>query len=574
METPETDAELIAAARAWLGDDPDPATRDELARLLEAGEPQALRDRFALPLTFGTAGIRGPLGAGPARMNRAVVRRVTAGLAERLAREPDARERGVVVGRDARHGSAAFAEDTAAVLAGAGYRVHRFTDPVPTPLVAFAVRHLGAAGGVVVTASHNPRADNGYKVYWGTGSQIVPPIDAEIAAGAAAVASAAGLPLSHDGGVEVGTAVRDAYVSACLELTDHPETRDLRIVYTPLHGVARDLLLEVLAAAGFADVHVVGQQAEPDPDFPTVPFPNPEEPGALDLALDLARAVDADLVLANDPDGDRIAAAIRDAGSPTGWRALTGDEIGCLLGEALLARSSGPRTVATTVVSSQLLARIAAAHGAVYAETLTGFKWLAGAADEADAEGRPMVLAYEQALGAMCGTAVRDKDGISAALVLAELAAVRNASGSDLVGALDELAVAHGLHLTAGRSARLEGAEGQALIAAAITALRDAPPAEVDGVPVAAIEDRAAGTRRHADGKVEGLSTPPQDLLGLVLADGSKLQVRPSGTEPLLKCYIEIIEPVAGDDVAGARELGTARLERLADAFTALALPG
>jgi phosphomannomutase len=567
-------AALLAAARDWAADDPDPDTRAELEALLDAEDLDALTERFATPLTFGTAGIRGALGAGPGRMNRAVVRRVSAGLARRLAEEPGAAERGVVVGRDARHGSVALAADAVAVLAGAGLRVRRFEGHVPTPLVAFAVRHLGAAGGVVVTASHNPPADNGYKVYWAGGAQIVAPLDAEIAAAAQAVGRVADLPTQPAAEVAVlGADVREAYVRAALALTREPDARDLRIAYTPLHGVARDLLREVLERAGFTDVHVVAAQGDPDPDFPTVTFPNPEEPGALDLALALAADVDADLVLANDPDGDRIATAIPDADAPSGYRPLTGDEIGCLLAEWLLAGGSGPRTVATTVVSSQLLARIAAAHGAAYAETLTGFKWLATAAVEGDAEGRPLVLAYEQALGVMCGTAVRDKDGISAALVMAELAATRKAAGSSVAEALDELAVAHGLHLTTGRSARLEGPEGQAAITAAIAALRSAPPTEVGGVPVVAVDDRALGVRRHADGREERLSTPPQDLLGLLLADGSRLQVRPSGTEPLLKAYIEVVEPVVDGDVAAARVSGSARLDALADTFAALALP-
>lgn len=567
-------AALTESARSWMADDPDPAARAELERLIGAGDAEALAERFGAPLTFGTAGIRGPLGAGPARMNSAVVRRITAGLVERLLVEPGSADAGVVVGRDARHGSVEFAEDTAGVLAGAGIRVHRFEEPVPTPLVAFAVRHLGAAAGVVVTASHNPRADNGYKVYWSTGAQIVPPVDAEIAAAASELGSVRALPRSAEGITAIGADVHEAYRRACLALVEGAGPRDLRIAYTPLHGVARDTLLAVLDRAGFTDVHVVAEQADPDPDFPTVPFPNPEEPGALDRALALARDVDADLVLANDPDGDRIAVAIPAPSAEGGWRPLTGDEIGCVLAEALLRRGSGARTVATTVVSSRLLARIAEAHDVAYAETLTGFKWLAGAAEEAEEARRPLLLAYEQALGVMCGTAVRDKDGISAALVMADLAAARKSAGSTVAEALDELAVQHGLHLTTGRSARLEGAEGQAVIAAALTGLREEPPTEVAGVAVVAAEDRLSRERRRADGEVAPLATPATDLLSFDLADGSRLQVRPSGTEPLLKCYIEVVEPVTDGDVATARSTGAARLERLADAFSALALPG
>ena len=562
-------SDLIKTARAWAADDPDPGTRAELEALIDGADTAALAERFTTPLTFGTAGIRGTLGAGPGRMNRAVVRRVSAGLAARVKAEAGAGQPLVVVGRDARHGSAELARDAAAVLVGAGLRVLRFPEPVPTPLVAFAVRHLDAAAGVVVTASHNPASDNGYKVYWSQGAQIVAPLDAEIAAAAAAVPAGADLPLGGDI-ADLGAELSEAYLAATLPLV-RPGPRDLRIAYTPLHGVAGRMLQGLLRRAGFDDLHVVPSQFEPDPDFPTVGFPNPEEPGAMDAVLDLASAIAADLVLANDPDGDRIAVAVP---APSGgFQPLTGDEIGCVLAEALLARTAGPATVATTVVSSQLLARIAQSHGADYAETLTGFKWLAGAAAEAEAAGRPLVLAYEQALGVMCGSVVRDKDGLSAALVMAALAAERKAVGSSILAALDELAVRHGLHLTTGRSARLEGAEGQAAIASALARLRSEPPSSIAGVEVIAWDDHAAGSRRRADGAVEVLATPPTDLLGFRLADGSRAQVRPSGTEPLLKAYLEIVEPVTDGDVAAARTSGTARLERLADAFADLALP-
>jgi phosphomannomutase len=563
------DENLRRAALTWLAEDPDPATQAELQALLDAGEEAALAACLGAPLTFGTAGIRGPLGPGPARMNRAVVRRVSAGVATRLAQETGALEHGVVVGFDARHGSAEFAADAAQVFAGAGFTVHRFEGVVPTPLLAFAVRHLGAAGGVMITASHNPPADNGYKVYWDGGAQIAEPLDAEIADAIAEAGTVASIPLSDLGIRPVDPEVREAYVTAALALAGHPQDRNLRIVYTPLHGVAGELVTEVLARAGFADVHVVEAQAAPDPDFPTVAFPNPEEPGALDLALDTARAVDADLVIANDPDGDRIALAVPAAG---GWRLLSGDETGCLLAEELLARGAvAAPAVATTVVSSTLLRAIAAHHGARYEETLTGFKWLARVAEQAEAAGARLVLAYEQALGVMCGDAVRDKDGISAALVAADLAATRKAHGSDLGAALDELARRHGVHATTGRSVRLEGADGPHLVAAALGRLRDHRPRTLVGVPVTALEDRRARVRVYADGTTEALDTPPTDLVGLLLEDGSRAQVRPSGTEPLLKFYVEVVEPVV-DGVAAARLRAGERVERLADAFVAAAL--
>nr|MBA2530136.1 phospho-sugar mutase [Euzebyales bacterium] len=461
-----------------------------------------------------------------------------------------------------------FAEDAARVLAGAGIRVHALAGLTPTPLLAFAVRRLDAAAGVQVTASHNPAADNGYKVYWGDGAQIVPPLDAEISAAIDAVASLDGLLLAAAGDplvTEVPDTLRDAYADAVLPLLVRPQERDLRIVTTPLHGVAAPLLTDLLSRAGFDDVAVVPQQAEPDPDFPTVSFPNPEEPGALDLALDLARERDADVVLANDPDGDRIAAAVPTA---AGWRVLSGDETGCLLADWLL--TEGPqdhgRVVATTVVSSQLLSRIAADHGVGYAETLTGFKWLARAALDAAAGGGRMVLAYEQALGAMCGTAVLDKDGISAAMVFAEMAAAYKASGGGVPGALDALARRHGVHATTGRSIRLQGPHGQRVVAEVLRRLRADPPAQVGGVPVIAVADHAAGRRVWSDGRQEQLTTPATDLVAITLRDGSRLQVRPSGTEPLLKFYLEVVEP-AGDEVATARGRAAARLSDLADTF-------
>jgi phosphomannomutase len=552
--------DLFAAAQAWLDEDPDPDTQAELRGLLDAEDSAGITDRFGARLAFGTAGIRGPLGAGPNRMNRAVVRRVTAGVAAVLGGAAGAEGRSVVVGRDARHKSDVFAEDAARVLAGAGFRVQRFADPVPTPLVAFAVRELGAAAGVVVTASHNPPADNGYKVYWGDGAQITAPLDTEISAAIDAVERLADVPLDDGGVVDVGPDVRAAYLEAALALQTHPGERDLRIVYTPLHGVAGALMLDLLATAGFADVHVVAAQARPDPDFPTVSFPNPEEPGALDRALALAADVEADLLLANDPDGDRIAAAVPGA---NGWRLLSGDETGCLLAEHRLAQGSGAdRVVATTVVSSQLLSRIAEAHGIEYAETLTGFKWLAPVAARAEADGKTFVLAYEQALGVMVGDAVRDKDGISAGLALADLAAGLKAEGRSLLDALDDLAWRHGLHATGGSSVRVEGPTGARVVAEALTRLRANPPAELLGVPVTVVTDYARDL----------VPTPPTELIVLTLADGSRVQMRPSGTEPLLKFYAEVVEPVAGGQpVAAARERAEQRLAGLLDAFIQLA---
>jgi phosphomannomutase len=571
--------DLRAEARRWMAADPDPDTRAELQALVDSGDDAALAQRFGARLQFGTAGIRGPLGAGPARMNRVVVRRVTAGLAARLAGEPEAAQRGVVVGHDARHKSLEFAQDTAGVLAAADVRVHRIPGLAPTPLVAFAVRHLGAAVGVQITASHNPAADNGYKVYWSDGAQISPPLDAEISAAIDAIDVSEAVPVAppDDGRIaDLRVGLVDAYRDAALALVapaqaGSPSRAALRIVYTPLHGIAAPLACQLLEDAGFTDVRVVAEQVQPDPDFPTVAFPNPEVSGALDLAIALADSTGAELILANDPDGDRIAAAVPVEGS---WQTLTGDDIGCLLAEWLLSRGEqGPdRAVATTVVSSQLLRRIAEAHGVGYAETLTGFKWLARAALQTAAAGGRMVLAYEQALGVMCGTAVLDKDGLSAALVLADMAAAFKAQGRDVATALDELARRHGLHLTEGRSLRLEGPQADTITTAALLRLRTDAPAELAGVAVTSVADHAAGTRTVRDGQMQALSTPPTDLVALTLADGSRLQVRPSGTEPLLKFYFETVEPVAADEpVSAARIRAKARLNAQAEAFLAAA---
>ena len=563
--------ELEQAARRWLSVDPDPDTRAELEEILAGGDDAALQECFGARLEFGTAGIRGRMGPGPARMNRMVVRRVTAGLAARLLESDVDAQRGVVLGHDARHKSAEFAADVAAVLGGAGIPVHRLAPNAPTPLVAFGVLDLGAAAGIQITASHNPAADNGYKVYWSDGAQIIPPLDGEISAAIDLVEPDAELPLSTELISDVDPAIIDRYLDATLQLQRRPDDRDLRIVYTPLHGVAAPMVRRLLERAGFTDVVPVAEQLEPDPDFPTVAFPNPEEPGALDLAMKTATDAGADLILANDPDGDRIAAA---AGADGGWKALTGDEIGCLLAEWLLA--DGPdddgRMVGTTVVSSRLLSAIAQQHGVGYVETLTGFKWLARAARDAAERGGRMVLAYEQALGAMCGTVVMDKDGISAALMLADMAAALKTEGRSLLDVLDDLARRHGAHVTAGRNVRLTGTDGAALVDRALTQLREHTPASIAGVEVVEFVDHAAGTRRAKDGSAEQLTTPPTDLVGFGLADGSRLQVRPSGTEPLLKFYAEVTESVAPDEsVAQARARGAERMTALTDAFVAAA---
>ncbi|MFH5822203.1 phospho-sugar mutase [Georgenia sp. AZ-5] len=548
--------------RAWIAADPDPATRGELTELLaraQRGDDGAhvaqaeLDSRFAGPLEFGTAGLRGALGAGPHRMNRAVVIQAAAGLAAFLAEEvgPDFT---VVIGYDARHGSSQFARDTAAVVTAAGGRARLLPAPLPTPVLAFAVRHLGTDAGVMVTASHNPPQDNGYKVYLGgravtgagQGAQIVPPYDARIAEKIAAVGPANEVALAESGWEVLGPEVREAYLRRVVSLLPARHTRDVRIVLTPMHGVGGATAAEALRRAGFGDVHVVAAQAEPDPDFPTVKFPNPEEPGALDLALALARAVNADLVLANDPDADRCSMAVPDPSVPGGWRQLTGDEIGALLGAqtGAAAAVTGRGVLASSVVSSRLLERIAHSHGLQHRTTLTGFKWIART------EG--LVFGYEEAIGyCVDPQAVRDKDGISAALRLAYLAAQLRDSASSFVEALDELARRHGLHATSQLSIRVEDLTR---IAEAMTRLRSSGPATLAGSRVVTTTDLALGSAE----------LPPTDGMLYVTAQNDRVIVRPSGTEPKLKCYLEVVVPVEDpNDVAATRRVAAARLERL-----------
>ncbi|WP_433176155.1 phospho-sugar mutase [Actinoallomurus sp. CA-150999] len=521
-------------AAEWLAQDPDPETREELRALLD--DEAALAERFGAKLEFGTAGLRGELGAGPNRMNRVTVMRAAAGLAAVLTSD-DAAERferpgngaSVVIGFDARHKSDAFAEDSAAVLAGAGLTVHLMPRPLPTPVLAYAVRHLGADAGVMVTASHNPPRDNGYKVYWGDGAQIIPPLDTEISRAIDAVGRVDELPRGADWKV-LDDGIVDAYLRSLGRLP-LGSARDVSVAYTPLHGVGGEVLRRAFEWSGFPAPDVVAEQERPDPDFPTVAFPNPEEPGAMDLALELGKG--HDLVIANDPDADRCAVAV-------GGRLLTGDEVGGLLAEHVLRHTSGAdRLVVTTIVSSSLLGKIAAAHGVRYAESLTGFKWImkAGAARDR------LVYGYEEALGYCVGgddgVPVRDKDGIGAALVVAALAAEAKAEDRTLTDLLDDQARRYGLHATSQLSVRVADLS---LIADAMARLRAAPPDRLGGRTVTAMDDLSAG--------LGGL--PPTDGLRFRLSEGGRVVVRPSGTEPKLKCYLEVVEPVTGA-VADAR---------------------
>ncbi|MEU4434887.1 phospho-sugar mutase [Nocardia rhamnosiphila] len=488
-------------------------------------------------LTFGTAGLRGPLAPGPDGMNETTVARATAGLAAWL-RDRCLGGGTVVVGRDARHGSAEFAAVTAEVLAAAGFAVTRLPEPLPTPVTAFAVRESGAVAGVQITASHNPPGDNGYKVFVDGGTQLAPPADTEIEQRITTVTE----PIGREPVAASGGAVLSHYLARVAQLPrligGDGERAGIRIAFTPLHGVGGATAVHALTTAGFTDIHAVTEQFAPDPDFPTVAFPNPEEPGAADLLLRLAERVDADLAVALDPDADRCALGVP---TPDGWRMLRGDETGVLLADDVLRRATTDPLVATTIVSSRLLSRLAPARGARYAETLTGFKWLARAGDG-------LVYAYEEAIGHCVDPAtVRDKDGVSAAVMAADLVSRLRARGRTLHDELDDLAVEFGVHAGDQVSLRLPD---QRAAAAVVEALRAAPPGTLAGTAVDYTDMAALRGRMRTDALV-------------FTGDGVRLVVRPSGTEPKLKCYLEVVHPVSGP--AGLRAARTTAQERLSE---------
>jgi phosphomannomutase len=572
---------LREQAEAWRRADPDPSTAEELARVLAAGDSADLEDRFAGNLEFGTAGLRGVLGAGPNRMNRAVVRRTTAGLARYLkAQVPDVATRGVVVGRDGRRMSAEFAEDTACVLAAEGIPALVFPTLAPTPLTAFAALHLKAAAAVMVTASHNPPEYNGYKVYWGNGAQIIPPHDKGIAAAIDAVEPANQVRLltpaeARQKGLwrELGEDVGEAYLKAILGLRMYGKGSDtLSIIYTAMHGVGGVWMERAMKAAGFPRFFPVAEQQRPDGAFPTVRFPNPEEPGAMDLSSAAAERQKAELVLANDPDADRLAVMVREAGGRL--RMLTGNEVGVLLGHYLLTQGTkrGRAYVATTIVSSVQLGQIAQELGAAYDEVLTGFKWIANRALEREQrESLQFVFGYEEALGYTVGTVVRDKDGISAALVFADLAAWCQSRGTTVLGYLEEIQRRHGLFVGAQRNFTFKGAEGAQTISRIMDAFRREPPKRVGAHPVQRTKDYKTGEARAGE-QVEKLTLPPSNVIAYELEGGGRVTLRPSGTEPKIKYYFELKEQLLpGEPMAQARARAEGRLEQLIDAFVALA---
>lgn len=532
--------ELRATTLRWITDDPDPTCREELYRLLDAlpGSAGELGDRFSGRLVFGTAGLRGPVRAGPNGMNRAVVRAVAAGLASWLDGKQIAGP--VVIGYDARHGSADFADETARVVTGAGRRALLLPRPLPTPVLAHAVRALDAAAGVMVTASHNPPADNGYKVFLGAsaagetgaGAQITSPVDAEIEAAVDALGPLSRIPLD-DPGEPLDESIVNSYLAGVAALVDHDNPKELSVVATPMHGVGGEVLTEAMTRAGFAAPELVPRQAAPDPEFPTVVFPNPEEPGAMDLLTELAAKRGADLAVALDPDADRCAVAVESDGV---WRTLRGDELGVLLADHLIRRGKSG-AYATTIVSSSMLAALCAARGVGFAETLTGFKWIVRASPQ-------LSFGYEEAIGyCVAPDHVRDKDGVSAALLACELAAGLRAEMRGLPDRLDELAREFGVYATDQLSVRVDDLRE---ISDAMARLRSALPDTLLDEPI-----------------VESVDLLPDADVVKLRTENARAVVRPSGTEPKLKAYLQVVEPVADDDIPAARERAAAGLRAL-----------
>ena len=527
-------AELVEEVKAWIADDPDPVTAAYLQELLDNEDEVALKPLFNGFLQFGTAGLRGPIGAGPSCMNRAVVGRAAAGIASYMAKRG---MKSVVIGRDARHGSEDYTFESAEILSGAGMDVYILPRPLPTPVLAFATSFLKCDVGIMVTASHNPPADNGYKVYIGpeadgisyASSQIISPTDEFIAADIDAVNSLKSLPRGNKW-TTLGEDVISEYIQRTKSLAPRPG--DIKVVYTAMHGVGTEVVQRVFNHAGFATLILVDEQCTPDPNFPTVAFPNPEEPGAIDLALAKARDFGADLVIANDPDADRCAAAINDP--KVGWRMLRGDELGVIFGE-WIARTHPTGTMGNSIVSSSALRKIAAHYNVDFKEVLTGFKWLAKIED--------LAYGYEEAIGySVDSETVNDKDGISAAIFLTQIAMDLKRDGLSLSHLLDQIWERHGFHGTEQISIRLPD---MSIIATFLAGLRATPPAEIAGRRVESIDDLAAPT--------DGL--PPTDGLRIWLDGGIRIIVRPSGTEAKMKCYIEVITKSSEESAALLNEI-------------------
>lgn len=567
--TPE---EALAAAERWRATDPDPETRAELARLIDRADGAALCELFASPVRFGTAGLRALVGPGAARMNLAVIRRTTAGVARYLLQQAQrAAPPLVVVGADARPSSAAFLAETVGVLAAHGVGVRFFPQPVATPIVAYAARRLGAAAAIVITASHNPPGYNGYKLYGGDAAQIAPPEEQAVAAEIERSGAASDEPISEGAFSGASPLARELEASWIEEYVRDvvagagrcPGAAELSIAYTPLHGVGYAPVSAVLEQAGFIRLNTVAEQREPDGTFPTVRFPNPEEPGTLDRLLALARDLGADLALANDPDVDRLAAAVPDGAG--GFVPLSGNQLGVLLGDFVLEHTPRGATplVLESIVSSPMLEAVARAHGARLERTLTGFKWIWRAALELTKDpALTFAYAFEEALGYSVSALARDKDGVSAALALAQLAAQEKAAGSSVRARLERLFRRHGLWVSVQHSIVLEGRSGAAAIQAAMARLANAPPRELAGIAI----DRVTDYQRGAEQRPAWLATSP--LIELGLGAQGRILTRPSGTEPKLKLYVDLRAPLPdGGDVWQAHAVATVRARELAEAL-------
>ncbi|WP_135383688.1 phospho-sugar mutase [Vibrio tasmaniensis] len=545
-------------AMNWLARDPDPRTREELQYLIDEGMHDELEDRFIQRLEFGTAGLRGKVGCGPNRMNRLVIQETATGLGHYLIEHVEnASMRGVVVGYDGRLDSKQFAIDTASVLTALGIKVYLTSNVAATPIVAFGIEHFNAAAAVVVTASHNPPEYNGFKVYWENGAQIIPPHDAGIAA-EIDIASTKPIPLMSLSDAETqGKLVwlTEGYYQtyrAAINQSPHVskeiESANTTITYTAMHGVGAQMAEDLLHDSGFHKVFSVAEQREPDGHFPTVNFPNPEEKGAMDLVVNLAKSVDADIACANDPDADRFAVAVRTDDKvrteDASYKMLTGDQVGVLFAHYLLSKPhTKNQLVGNSIVSSTLLEKVAQSHGATYFQTLTGFKWLANIGMQLEDEKNEFLFAYEEALGYTIGTQVRDKDGLSAIVVFAQLVEELKSQGRTVWDLLAQISFEHGVHTNAQRSIALDPDSPSIG-----SKLRSAQPKAINGVAISVIEDLQSSLRFVIGGNTEAINLPASDVLIYHLEDGSRIIVRPSGTEPKVKVYYETVTKFEGTE--------------------------
>lgn len=543
---------MMEQVTRWLEKDPDPQTREELQHLIDQQALADLEDRFSQRLEFGTAGLRGKVGCGPNRMNRLVIQETATGLGHYLIEQVEnAKTRGVVIGYDGRTDSRQFAHDTASVMTSLGIKVFLTHAVAATPIVAFGVKHFNAAAAVVVTASHNPPEYNGFKVYWENGAQIIPPHDSGIAA-EIDIAATKPIPLMSLSDAETHGLLewlKDDYYQTYRQtmndnplLNNHTQPDSIAVAYTAMHGVGAEMAETLLADAGFYKVYSVAEQREPDGTFPTVNFPNPEEAGAMDMVVALAKEHGAELACANDPDADRFAVAVR---KPDGdYQMLTGDQVGTLFGHYLLSQSdSATPLVGNTIVSSTLLDKVAQAHGAQYYQTLTGFKWLTNVAMQKQTDEQPFLFAYEEALGYTVGNKVWDKDGLSALVAFAQLTAELKSQGKTIWDQLEALYRQHGMYLNAQRSIALDPKSPPVG-----DKLRAHPPTMIAGSKVEVTQDLKTQTKRFADGTEQRIDLPASDVLIYHLSCGARVIVRPSGTEPKLKCYYEVIEAFAESD--------------------------